>query len=183
MEHRQCYIPPWALVLGLFLLPSSPQALPSLRGGSTTRLALLPAQVFSGRCHFRECSQTEKFKWGAAGRGIIGSPVAEGEVLPRWWASCLALWPVLASGFSVPAGSGDRMKGLFPLHPGGSCTPASLTFLYLVSSVSGLVEIPPDLMHRLDMCPSCRDFKSGPFAPSLAIKEKPKRLLADVILS
>lgn len=104
-------------------------------------------------------------------------------MLPRWWASCLALWPELALGFSVPAGSGDKMKGLSPLHPGGSRTPASLTFLYLVSSISGLLEIPPDLMHRLDMSPICRDFKSGPFAPSLAIKEKSKRLLADVILS
>lgn len=133
VECRHSYILPWALVLGLFLLPSSPQASPSLRGGSTTRLALLPAQVFSGRCRFREYSQTEKFKWGAAGRGVNGSPVAEGEVLPRWWASCLALWPVLALGFSVPAGSGDRMKGLSSLHPGGSRTPASLTFLHLVS--------------------------------------------------
>ena len=74
------------------------------------------------------------------------------------------------------------MKGLSPLHLGGSCTPASLKFLHLVSSVSGLVEIPPGLVHWLDMCPSCRDFKSRLFAPSL-VKEKLKRLLADAILS
>lgn len=75
------------------------------------------------------------------------------------------------------------MKSLSTLHPGGSGTPGSLTFVHLVSSVSGIVEIPPDPVHWLDMCPSCGDFKSGLLHHLWSFSEKSKRLLADVILS
>ena len=87
------------------------------------------------------------------------------------------------SGFSARAGGGGRREGLSASRPGGSGTRGPLTFLHPVSSVSELVEIPPDPTNRLDMCSSCGDFKSCRLLHLWSFSERQKRVLADAILS
>lgn len=50
------------------------------------------------------------------------------------------------------------MKGQHPMYPCVLSMGGSLAFLHLVSSISELVEILPDSVNQLNMCPSLGDF-------------------------